>query len=767
MKLMYDLPEVDKAALEAAASGEKTMYVIPFNIVEDKFVNGWTCVTDKRIYCILDGKVLNTFDLAKCTVFSTEVLYGNCAFYAVIDGITTLICRFLSGRNLPRYSVLVQACEILAEKCRKNENPGEPVVNNEAERFCPTCGRPFIAGSKICPFCRDTKEVYMKLWGLTKGLRLMLFFPLFVSAISLVIQFVLPLIQKIAVNDYLTNESIRPVSSLGDPNLRAFVLIFMAIIAIDLVSRILGVLQSRVSAISGNKFTLMMRTLLYEKISTLSISSISRKSTGDLMGRITGDVNVVQAFVTGQLPSIFSQGASFIFALIFLLILNPVMSLFVFVPIPLVVYLVAKFWSVMQRRNVKNWVLAHHVNLFLQDVLNGIRVVKAFGNEEREIATFHKRTDRSASYSEENAKLFDTIFPILGFAVRLGSYLILFYGNYLLFTGDMNYGDLHQFNSYANIIYGPLLWITFIPRQISAFLTSLGKVLEILEEEPEVSDIGLPIDISIEGDVSIRNVTFGYDSYNPVLENINFEVKKGEMIGIVGHSGCGKTTLINLLMRLYDVTEGEILIDGVNIKDISQNALRSQIGVVLQETHLFSGSIRDNIKYAKPHATDEEVVNAAKMANAHDFIVNLPEGYNTMVGEKGYSLSGGERQRVAIARALIHDPKILILDEATAALDTETEKLIQDAINKLSKDRTCFAIAHRLSTLRNADRLIVLDKGHLAESGTHQELLDIKGFYWRLVMAQRQDSGMLTQTAAAKEAGDAARKQKVLAKKNG
>lgn len=767
MKLMYDLPEVDKAALETAASGEKTMYVIPFNIVEDKFVNGWTCVTDKKIYTILDGKVLDTFDLAKCTVFSTEVLYGNCAFYAVIDGITTLICRFLSGRNLPRYSVLVQVCESLAEKCRQKENPGEPVVNNEAERFCPTCGRPFIAGSKICPFCRDTKEVYMKLWGLTKGLRLMLFFPLFVSAISLVIQFVLPLIQKIAVNNYLTDESIRPVTSLADPHLRAFVLIFIAIIAIDLVSRILGVLQSRVSAISGNKFTLMMRTLLYEKISTLSISSISRKSTGDLMGRITGDVNVVQAFVTGQLPSIFSQGASFVFALIFLLILNPVMSLFVFVPIPLVVYLVAKFWSVMQRRNVKNWVLAHHVNLFLQDVLNGIRVVKAFGNEEREIKTFHKRTDRSANYAEENAKLYDTIFPILGFAVRLGSYLILFYGNYLLFKGDMNYGDLHQFNSYANIIYGPLLWITFIPRQISAFLTSLGKVLEILEEEPEVSDIGLPIDISIEGDVSIRNVTFGYDSYNPVLENINFEVKKGEMIGIVGHSGCGKTTLINLLMRLYDVTEGEIMIDGVNIKDISQNALRSQIGVVLQETHLFSGSIRDNIKYAKPFASDEEVVNAAKMANAHDFIVNLPEGYNTMVGEKGYSLSGGERQRVAIARALIHNPKILILDEATAALDTETEKLIQDAINKLSKDRTCFAIAHRLSTLRNADRLIVLDKGHLAESGTHQELLDLKGFYWRLVMAQRQDSGMLSQTAAAKEAGDAARKQKVLAKKNG
>lgn len=757
MKLMYDLPELDRAAYDSSAEeGEKLMYVVPFNVIEDKFVSGWTLVTDRRIFCILNGKIIKEIDLSHCTIFSTEVLYGNCAFYAEIDGITTLICRFLSGRNLPRYSVLVHACEDLAKRRREEREPGEPVVNNDPERFCPKCGRPFIHGTKLCPFCRNTREVYKKLWGLTKGLRLMLFFPLFVSVFTLIIQFVLPAIQKVAVNDYLTNESIRPVNSLSDPNLHAFVAIFIAIISIDLVQRILSVIQSRLSAISGNKFTLMMRTLLYEKISTLSVSSISRKSTGDLMGRITGDVNVVQDFMTNQLPSLFTQGASFILALVFLLILSPIMSLFVFIPIPLVVYLVAKFWATMQNLNRKNWILAHHVNLFLQDVLNGIRVVKAFGNEEREIESFHKRTNRSASQSESNALLFDTVFPLLGFAVRFGSYLILFYGNYMLFKGTMNYGDLHQFNSYSNIIYGPLLWITFIPRNISNFLTSLGKVLEILEEQPEVADIGLPIDISIEGDVSFKNVTFGYDTYNPVLENINLEIKKGEMIGIVGHSGSGKTTLINLLMRLYDVTDGAIEIDNVNIKDISQNALRSQIGVVLQETHLFSGSIRDNIKYAKPHASDEEVIAAAKLANAHDFIVNLPEGYNTMVGEKGYSLSGGERQRVAIARALIHNPKILILDEATAALDTETEKLIQDAINKLTKDRTTFAIAHRLSTLRNADRLVVLDKGHVVEFGTHQELLELKGFYWKLVMAQRQDSGMLdkaNKVIAARAAG--------------
>ncbi|MBQ2707137.1 MAG: ABC transporter ATP-binding protein, partial [Clostridia bacterium] len=418
--------------------------------------------------------------------------------------------------------------------------------------------------------------------------------------------------------------------------------------------------------------------------------------------------------------------------------LSPLMALFIFVPIPFTVVIVSKFWAFVQKRTRRLWVLGQRSNHLLQDILNGIRVVKCFGREKGEIERFKSASMAHSNQSESNAKIFDTIFPLLGFLIKLGSYFILAYGNYCLFHGTMEVGDLHQINSYANIIYAPLMYITFIPRQISSFLTSLSKVFEILEENQEVQDIDLPLDIRIEGEVDVKNVTFGYESYNPVLENVSFHVNPGEMIGIVGHSGSGKTTLINLLMRLYDVNEGAIEIDAVNIKDISQNALRTQIGIVLQETFLFSGTIRDNIKYAMPHATDEQVIAAARIANAHDFILNLPEGYNTMVGEKGYSLSGGERQRIAIARAVIHNPRILILDEATAALDTETEKLIQDSLNKLTENRTVFAIAHRLSTLRNADKLLVLDKGRVAEFGTHQELLENKGIYYKLVMAQRK-----------------------------
>jgi len=268
--------------------------------------------------------------------------------------------------------------------------------------------------------------------------------------------------------------------------------------------RAIDVVKQRMAAYSGNKFTLMLRALLFEKIQTLSMSSVQKKSTGDLMGRINNDVAAVQTFITGHLPTYFSQLFSFILALVLLLWLNPLMCLFVFIPLPMTVYIISKFWGTVRKRNIHAWMVTNRTNRHLQDILNGIRVVKSYGREEYEIERFEQFTERQAAQDESNAKLFDTVVPLLGFAVRFGSYLILFYGNYMVFKGGMEIGDLHQFNSYANIIYGPLMYITFIPRNISNFLTSLGKVLEILEEEPEVADISMPIDIRVEGDISFK-----------------------------------------------------------------------------------------------------------------------------------------------------------------------------------------------------------------------------------------------------------------------
>src|SRR5439155_16987294 len=299
-------------------------------------------------------------------------------------------------------------------------------------------------------------------------------------------------------------------------------------------------------------------------------------------------------------------------------------------------------------------------------------------------------------------------------------------------------GQFFTFLGYLGLFYGPLQFMSRVADFLSRSLASAERVFEVLDTRSDVQDAEKPVPLPrIEGRVEFKNVTFGYEPHKPVLKAVSFNVAPGEMIGFVGQSGAGKSTTINLICRFYEVQEGEVAIDGVDIKQIAQKDLRSQIGVVLQEPFLFSGSIYDNIAFARPNATREDVMAAAKAANAHDFIIQKPDGYDTEVGERGQTLSGGERQRVSIARAILHNPRILILDEATASVDSDTERQIQDAIARLIRGRTTFAIAHRLSTLRNATRLVVLKDGKVAEVGTHEELIEKKGEFHRLVHAQQ------------------------------
>ena len=324
---------------------------------------------------------------------------------------------------------------------------------------------------------------------------------------------------------------------------------------------------------------------------------------------------------------------------------------------------------------------------------------------------------------------------VLAFFMGMGVVIVVYFGGRDVFAGKMSAGELYQFISYTLLLFQYINWLGRLPQELSRLTSSLERIYDVLAQDvvAEAEDVS---DIEITGEVTFDHATFGYKSYQPVLEDINAVIKPGEMIGIVGASGTGKSTLINLLMGLYQIDDGRLLIDGHDMREVSRASYHSQLGVVLQETFLFSGTIIDNIRFSKPEATQEEIIRAAKLANAHDFISKLPNGYNTYVGEKGYSLSGGERQRIAIARAILPDPKLLILDEATASLDTESEFMIQTALDRLTNGKTTFAIAHRLSTLKNADRIMVIDGRHIAEIGTHQELLDRKGIYYNLFTAQ-------------------------------
>ncbi len=718
MILRYELPPQAEKLIELSGD-ERIYYAVPIDLDDD---GNWTddrfLVVTTRKVCVISGDKIKTYEISALSKAKAELGVGS-GILTVDDMGTGRILAHYSAKHLSRYAYVARGINILIS------GRFEEVESSEYEKICPHCGH-VIPGTSECPKCSGKGShfgVFVKLVMSYKKD----FFGVFLTMVLVAIATLLnPEVQKNLINNVLQK----------DGSLKTAFMYLGLMFALSVSIVIINVTKSNLSARLGAKIAGDLRKQLFEKYQKLPLRFINERRPGELLNRITEDTKFVSGFMADIFCNLFAILFIFIWDVIFMLVINLKLALMTLVLVPIVSVLMFHFQKTIGRIYHLQFKKNDDVSSDLQDVLSGMRVVKSYGKESRESGRFKLLSNGLAFVQQRNDRYWAFNDLVISSIMGMGLVIVVYFGGRDVFAQKMSAGELYQFISYTILLFAYVGWLDRLPREFSRLTSCLERIYDVLAQEVREEDPAKLQEVDIKGEITFDHATFGYKSYQPVLSDINAVIKPGEMIGIVGASGTGKSTLINLLMRLYETDDGRILVDGVDMKEISRNSYHSQLGVVLQETFLFSGTIIDNIRFSRPDALVEEIIRAAKLANAHDFISRLPDGYNTYVGEKGHTLSGGERQRIAIARAILTDPKILILDEATASLDTESEFMIQTALDRLTRGKTTFAIAHRLSTLKNADRIMVIDGHSIAEIGTHAELLNNKGIYYNLFTAQ-------------------------------
>ena len=678
-------------------------------------------VTDRAAYRYEGEELVETFPLEELKNPRVEDLVDASALVADYRGAPVELLRTTS-----KHALQIAGAEKRLGAILKGEAMPEFA---DDDRVCPTCGRPLPKNNNVCEACLDRGKTLRRLFAYAAPYKSRLWLNLVLTLVSTLAALAPAKITQVIIDDVLRAG-----------HRERFVPLILGLVLALVVTTVTAVLRGRNVAYLGREITVSIQHSLFEKLQALSLSFYDKRNVGSIMSRMTNDTNQLYDVLVDGFPVVLNMLALMVGIPIVLILTNAPVAFWALIPIPFILFAVNRF----RKRMHRVWSRNHHQRSRLSGALNGIlqgeRVVKAFNGETREVGRFNKRISDLAGSSYLAETSWVSFFPLLLLGMALGSALVWYTGGLGVLSKAMTLGELTLFVAYGAQLQQPMMMLQRVFDWSTRALTAAERVFEVMDTPIDIENAPDAVEMpDIKGAVKFTDVHFGYEQAREVLHGIDLEVKPGEMIGLVGHSGAGKSTLINLLMRFYDPTQGHIEMDGVDLRKIKVEDFRRQVGVVLQESYLFPGSIRDNIAYGRPDASLEEVMQAAQAANAHAFVVNFPDGYDTYVGERGQRLSGGERQRIAIARAILHNPKVLVLDEATASVDTETERMIQEAIETLVEGRTVFAIAHRLSTLRNADRLVVIDDGKVAEVGTHEELMAMEdGIFRKLVDMQTE-----------------------------
>ena len=654
----------------------------------------------------------------------------------LVDEQGRLACwRYTLGNNLAALRVISEF-----ELQRESLASGQPVLRS-TENFCPKCKAPLEPGQDECPICTHETATppstwtLFRLWRFAKPYKMQLLAGFLLALASTAATLVAPYLTMPLMDNVLI-----PFQN-GQPIDWGLVELYLGgLLGASLLAWVLGWLRTYILALVSERIGRDLRTTTYEHLLGLSLEYFGGKRTGDLMARIGSETDRINVFLSLHLLDFATDVLMITMTAAILFSINPWLAIVTLVPLPFIAWMIHYVRDKLRTGFEKVDRVWAEVTNVLADTIPGIRVVKAFAQEKREAERFRESNARNLAMNDRLNKTWSLFSPTVTLLTEIGLLVVWAFGIWQISKGDITVGVLTAFLAYISRFYTRLDSMSRIVSVTQKAAAGAKRIFDILDHVSSVPEPANPMHLKtpVEGRLELRKASFRYGT-RAVTRDVDLVIEPGEMIGLVGHSGSGKSTLVNLICRFYDVTEGAVFIDGVDVRSVPVAEFRRNIGLVLQEPFLFFGTIAENIAYGKPDATRQEIIAAARAAHAHEFILRLPHGYDSLVGERGQGLSGGERQRISIARALLIDPKILILDEATSSVDTETEKEIQKALDNLVRGRTTIAIAHRLSTLRKADRLVVMDRGRLVELGNHDELMAAEGHYYKLYQAQARN----------------------------